>query len=139
MSDPGHVPVCRRCQRPVRANRDSYDVFEGMHYVCFHYEFEHGLTNPQADPDEDCGVPGCPSAPAERHKDRLVAVVRELLADWSAGAPANWANRTVPDYLEALARWLQDCDGYYANRGQRVPWDGWQGVADAMRAATTYE
>lgn len=40
---------------------------------------------------------------------------------------------------EWLAGWLQDCDGYYANRGLQVPWDGWQVVAHALRAATTYE
>jgi hypothetical protein len=29
-----------------------------MHYVCFHYEFEHDPV----DPDEECGAGGCPSA-----------------------------------------------------------------------------
>ena len=53
-------PVCRRCGRPVRVSRDRYEVFEGMHYVCFHYEFEHDLNG--ADPDESCGDPDCPSA-----------------------------------------------------------------------------
>lgn len=38
-----------------------FDAFEGMHYVCFHYEFEHVLGSPDADVDSDCGVPGCPS------------------------------------------------------------------------------
>lgn len=50
----------------MRVHRDDYRVFEGMHYVCFHYEFEHGLRNPDADPDEDCGDPGCPSASLSR-------------------------------------------------------------------------
>jgi hypothetical protein len=139
VSDPGENYVCRRCGRPVRTSRDYFEVFEGMHYVCFHYEFEHDMADPQTDPDDDCGVSGCPSAPAARHKDRLVAAVRELSADWSDGAPANWHNRTLPDYLDGLAGWLRDCDGYYANRGLRLPWDGWQVVTDAMRAATTYE
>jgi hypothetical protein len=40
----------------VVVSREQYDVFERMHYVCFHMEFEH---DPH-DPDEDCGVPGCP-------------------------------------------------------------------------------
>jgi hypothetical protein len=119
----------------VRVGRGSYDVFEGMHYVCFHYEFEHD----PADPDDDCGVPGCPSAPAVRHKDRLLGQVRELLADWSDGPPANWDNKTLPDYLEALAGWLNDCEGYYRSRGVPVPWNGWEVMAAAMRAATVYE
>ncbi len=51
---------CRRCGRPVRVYRDNYETFERMHWVCFHYEFEHGLFRDQ-DPDDDCGQPGCPS------------------------------------------------------------------------------
>ena len=34
--------VCRRCRGAVRVNAEQFDVFERMHYVCFHYEFEHG-------------------------------------------------------------------------------------------------
>jgi hypothetical protein len=30
---------------------------EGMHYVCFHYQFE-----PAGDHDEECTAPGCPAA-----------------------------------------------------------------------------
>ncbi|HEY0501794.1 MAG TPA: hypothetical protein VGD48_39020 [Kutzneria sp.] len=105
-----------------------------MHFVCFHYEFEH-----RADVDDDCGLAGCPSAPAVRHKDRLVATIHELLDDWSAGPPANWDNHTVPIYLEALAGWLGDCEGYYRNRKVPVPWNSWQVVQDALRAATIYE
>lgn len=123
----------------MRSNRDHYETFERMHYVCFHYEFEHGMTDADADPDEDCGVPGCPSASAARHRERLVATVRALRVDWSEGPPADWENRTLPDYLTALASWLDDCEGYYADRGVPVPWNGWEVVRDAMRAATVYE
>lgn len=36
------VPLtCRRCHQAVIANADSFEVFEQMHYTCFHYEFEH--------------------------------------------------------------------------------------------------
>jgi hypothetical protein len=41
----------------VRVNRDRYEIFERMHHVCFHYEFEHW-----ADPDEECAADGCPSS-----------------------------------------------------------------------------
>ena len=37
---------------------DRYDVFEQMHYLCFHYEFE----DDPYDVDEECGAGGCPSA-----------------------------------------------------------------------------
>lgn len=50
--------TCARCGQEVRVNRDSFEVFEHMHYVCFHYEFEHmGF-----DPDEECDAGGCPSS-----------------------------------------------------------------------------
>ncbi len=45
-----------------------------MHYVCFHYEFEHDLSSPDTDPDE------------------------KLLTDWPDGPPANWENQSLPDY-----------------------------------------
>jgi hypothetical protein len=49
--------TCVRCGREVRISRDSYEIFERMHYVCFHYEFEHDPY----DPDEECDAGGCPS------------------------------------------------------------------------------
>ena len=49
--------ICARCSRAVELNRDSYETFERMHYVCFHYEFEH-----DADPDVGCFAMGCPSS-----------------------------------------------------------------------------
>ena len=46
--------MCRRCGRPVIANRALYDVFEQMHWLCFHLEFEHS-----GDPDAPCTDPSC--------------------------------------------------------------------------------
>jgi hypothetical protein len=67
-----------------------------------------------------------------------VPVMTDLLSDTS-GISATWDNHSLPDYLKALAGWLADCDGYYANRGIPVPWNGWQVVQTAMTAATVYE
>ena len=69
----------------------------------------------------------------------MTAAVRGLLDDWSDGPPADWENVTVPDYLDAFASWLEDCDGYYADRGVAVPGNGWEVVAAAVRAAAIYE
>jgi hypothetical protein len=41
----------------VVASAADYNVFEQMHYVCFHYEFEH-----HGDPDVECQAGGCPAA-----------------------------------------------------------------------------
>lgn len=48
--------ICKRCGQPVIINQDYYDVFEGMHWLCFHLSFEHG----NYDPDEPCDDPSCP-------------------------------------------------------------------------------
>lgn len=48
--------VCRACGTPS-ASPDFTSVFERMHYVCFHFEFEHG----EVDRDQACGLAGCPA------------------------------------------------------------------------------
>lgn len=57
MASESELPTCRRCRRSVRVSLDIYEVFEQMHYVCFHYEFEHDPF----DPDEECTAGGCPT------------------------------------------------------------------------------
>lgn len=58
MSDSTAQPaVCTRCGLAVEASRGQYEVFERMHYTCFHYEFEH-----DGDPDVECAAGGCPAA-----------------------------------------------------------------------------
>jgi len=63
--------VCRRCWRPVVLFAEQYDTFERMHYVCFHYEFEH-------DADADAVYPGVPLACC-RPSRRLVELRRRSL------------------------------------------------------------
>jgi len=63
---------CARCGLAVRVNRDSYEIFERMHYVCFHYEFEHGGF----DPDEECDAGGCPSSGLSSPPRALRSAVR---------------------------------------------------------------
>ncbi len=106
-----------------------------MHYVCFHYEFEHD----PADPDDDCGVPGCPSAAGNRNVAQLADVASMLATEWASGIPYSWENVKIADYLDALASWLRDCDGYYANRGRAVPWSASELISDALQAARVYE
>lgn len=79
------------------------------------------------------------SARFRANRDQLVATLYTLLADWADGPPAGWENRTIPAYLEALVRWLHDCEGYYANQGRPLPDDGWQVLRDGLNAATVYE
>ncbi|MFC6006976.1 DUF7660 family protein [Angustibacter luteus] len=124
---------CQRCHRPVRESAAQYEVFERMHYVCFHYEFEHGDT----DVDTECGAGGCPSASLAGGRDRVIATARALAIDAAGGAP--WTNVALHEYLEAFAAWLADSGGYYDNRDRVPPGNGWEVVNDALQAATIYE
>jgi hypothetical protein len=124
---------CQRCHRPVHVNAAEYEVFERMHYVCFHYEFGHGDT----DVDIECAAGGCPSASLAGGRDSVIGTARELAIEAASGAP--WTNAALHEYLEAFAAWLADSGGYYANRHRVLPGNGWEVVNDALRAATIYE
>ena len=54
--------ICKRCGKPIKFNSVSQlAITEGMHWVCFHLEYEHisedGKT--MLDPDEPCSDPSC--------------------------------------------------------------------------------
>ena len=54
--------MCKRCKEPVRINAKNYDLYEQMHWICFHFEYEHSAGNNGKgyDPDQPCEAPGCP-------------------------------------------------------------------------------
>jgi len=54
-----------RCGKPVESSREDYEVFEQMHWDCFHYAYEHDLGGDIPE-TQDCGQPGCPSAAADQ-------------------------------------------------------------------------
>ena len=72
-----------------------------------------------------------PSGGRERFDAALAELVNEL-------ENRQW-DRPLGIYLEALQRWLVDCPGYYANRGEAMPLEAWALLADAIRAAKRYE
>lgn len=59
---------CKRCGRRITVDpKMSADVFEGMHWLCFHLEFEH-----DADPDIPCGdYTSCPWWTIRHYQERL--------------------------------------------------------------------
>jgi hypothetical protein len=72
--------TCRHCGRPVVVSAEQFEVFERMHYSCFHYLFEHDPF----DPDEECTAGGCPSAsigPGQRREEQRDSLVEELIDD----------------------------------------------------------
>lgn len=52
-------------------------------------------------------------------------------------------NNTVDSYLEAMASWVEDMDGYYENMGiaseMKLDAMNWRVLADIVVAATMYE
>ncbi len=48
------------------AQRDRYEVFERMHWICFHLEFEH-----DSDPDVPCDDPTCPWTVMRNYAEKL--------------------------------------------------------------------
>jgi hypothetical protein len=70
--------TCRHCGRSVVIAAEHFEVFERMHYSCFHYLLEHDPF----DPDEECTAGGCPSAsiqPAHHREEPRDSLVEELI------------------------------------------------------------
>jgi hypothetical protein len=124
---------CERCGRQVGVSAAEYETFERMHYVCFHYEFEHDPV----DPDQECEAGGCPSGALGGGRDTVTSTARRLSAE-ATGGPI-WENDTLGTYLEAMAAWLDDCDGYYMDQHRVRPSNVWVIINDALGAATRYE
>ncbi len=69
----------------------------------------------------------------------FVSCVRALRDDLREN-PDNWENSDLESFLNAMATWVEDMDGYYINRGQPVPQQpNWQVLMDILRAAKVYE
>ncbi len=74
----------------------------------------------------------------QTHND-FVAFVNALRHDLKTGV-GEWENDTLPAYLEALAAWVQDMDGYFENRGEMPPQQPtWKTLGQILLAARTYE
>ena len=72
-------------------------------------------------------------------RDDLVAFVQALSRDLKA-RPEGWENATLETFLDALASWTEDMDGYYRNRGQEIPKNPtWKTVGQMLAAARVYE
>jgi hypothetical protein len=74
-----------------------------------------------------------------RTRDDLAAFIAELKADLDAN-PEEWANADLGSFLEAMAAWMLDMEGYYENTGQVLrDLPAWKILADALMAARVYE
>ncbi|RED22742.1 hypothetical protein BD847_3372 [Flavobacterium cutihirudinis] len=65
----------------------------------------------------------------------------ELLHEDLLGNPDNWENKTLHDFLESLASYAEDIQGYYDNTKQNVDADkpDWKTFSDIFKGARIYE
>ena len=71
--------VCKGCGSPVEDTKENYNMFEQMHWVCFHFAYEHSPN----DPDTPCDSRHCPTWQLQILKDYLTSIGEnpELIID----------------------------------------------------------
>ena len=70
-------------------------------------------------------------------RDELIAFISDIVRDHKSNG-SQCENGAVRSFLEAMASWLEDCDGYYGDQ-RNVGVADWQIFADALAAARIYE
>ena len=70
----------------------------------------------------------------------FIEFITQLQQDYLANKDA-WENHTLESFLDAMARYAFDIQGYYNNTGQAINADtpSWAVFADIMKGATVYE
>ena len=71
-------------------------------------------------------------------RQALIELIFNLLDHNDA---VEWENETVYTFLQSLAAWLNDADGFYQNMAEKTDPNtaSWQLFADALQAAAYYE
>jgi hypothetical protein len=73
-------------------------------------------------------------------REDLRRLVGQMHADFVESGVLEWENAALERFLEAMARYLDDLDGYFHNRGESVPdQPDWHLVALLLVAASGYE
>lgn len=74
-----------------------------------------------------------------RCRDDFVRFIQDLARSIEE-KPEDWTNADLVSFLNALAAWVADMDGYYRNLGQPVPdQPNWQTLGQMLLAARVYE
>lgn len=74
-----------------------------------------------------------------KNKDDFINFVRELSKDFKNNSES-WENKSVDEFLESLAAWVEDMDGYYLNKEEAEPSDvDWTVFAVILTGAKIYE
>jgi hypothetical protein len=74
-----------------------------------------------------------------KDEDDFVHFVELLVRDFKDN-PNEWTNKTLSEYLEGIAIWTEDMDGYYHNNNKPIPENiEWKVFANILIAAKMYE
>ena len=69
----------------------------------------------------------------------FVSLVRDLVCELK-DRPSAWENQDLATYLDALAAWVEDMDGYFQHKGEHGPEQpSWKLLGQILVAARVYE
>ena len=73
-------------------------------------------------------------------RKEFINFVKNLRVDFIKNN-AQWENKTIEDYLEAMSAYAEDIDGYYKNTNQEVNLEkiDWKIFADILKGSSIYE
>jgi len=72
-------------------------------------------------------------------KENFLAFVHELSKSYYDD-PESWENNNLGTFLDALASWVEDMEGFYINHGLPIPENlDWKFMANMLGAAKIYE
>lgn len=70
----------------------------------------------------------------------LAGFIGALAAEARSAEAHGWENTDLPRFLEAMAGWVEDMEGYFSNRGVEPPeTPSWRLLGEILAAATVYE
>ena len=74
-----------------------------------------------------------------KSKEDFINFIEMLLYDLKSNSK-EWENITLESYLEAMASWIKDMDGYYQNNNLPIPKNvEWNVFANILIGAKMYE
>lgn len=72
-------------------------------------------------------------------REDFIKLLLLLSADFKKNT-IGWENRDISSFLESMASWIEDMDGFYLNQNLPLPTNiSWSNFADMMLAAKVYE
>lgn len=72
-------------------------------------------------------------------REDFIKLLLLMSADFKENT-SSWENRDISSFLESMASWIEDMDGFYLNQNLPLPTNiSWSTFADMMLAAKVYE